>query len=165
MKKLIDAIEKRRPGTIPFREEFRLLQPIENAIGEAQLALPPPTMPDIDLDLAAQMDRHLAQLALEKDAELRGYASDSDVSVSGYETDWTERMGDRIDDLGLETIPEYDYYSEEAEAEHILPVVDPDWQGSPTKRTVEEHKDEMGNWSLTMFGVAFVFLAIASYMD
>ena len=62
---------------------------------------------------------------------------------------------------------------EESEGEDILPVVDPDWPTDPlesepikpTRPTLEEQKDEAGNWSLTMFGVAFVFLAIASYMD
>jgi len=118
---------------------------------------------------------YLAQMALEKDAELRGYASDSGETVaSGYESeasDWTNKMERRIGDFRgeLEAIQE----DEDSEGEPLLPLVDPDWPKTPPPRgkrsiiepTKAEFEDEHGNWSLTMFGVAFAFLMIASYMD
>ena len=86
------------------------------------------------------------------------------------ESDWTNKMEDRLASLTgpLEAIAEDE--DEDSETDPILPVVDPDYPTSPKKdpqeRFIRKPNDgEREDWTLGMIGAGLLFLYAASYMN
>ena len=79
-------------------------------------------------------------------------------AAEGWETEATKDTLDRrLDALKVPIV-----YDDDTEDEHILPLIDPGFPFSPPELPILD--EEKSAWSMSMIGVALVFLVAANYM-